>query len=92
MNISLFGSKKVDLKKELARRNSRKLSMLKAFKKHGELNTQEINKFGTGCSSRLKELRKEGHSIVAMYERPGHFRYVYLGLKEDDGTRVSVVD
>lgn len=74
----------MDLKQELKRRQSTTARMLAAFKKHGELNTAVLQRhFGTGCSSRLYELRKEGHSIVAIYEKPGFYRYVYLGEKKD---------
>ena len=68
-----------EVKKEMERRKTRRQTMLRAFKEKGELTTREINSFGTGCSSRLYELRKEGHKIVAIYERPGEFRYVYKG-------------
>lgn len=82
----------LDLKEEMKRRNNRRASMLRAFQREGELTTKELNRFGTGCSSRLKELRKEGHVIRAEYEKPGEYRYVYLGYKGDDGTSVNVVD
>lgn len=53
-----------DLRTEMKRRNTTKESMLRTFKKEGELTTLDlIRKFGTGCSSRLFELRREGHSI-----------------------------
>lgn len=84
---------KIDVKQELNRRASIRKSMLRMFQEQGELSTWEMNKyFGTGCSSRLHELREEGHVIVATYERPGHYRYTYLGNKSDDGTKVGSVD
>lgn len=85
-------AEKKDLKEEMKRRNTRRMTMLAAFKKYGELNTKQLNHFGTGCSSRLKELRKEGHAITTHYESPGQYRYVYLGDKSDDDTKVSTVD
>jgi hypothetical protein len=82
-----------ELQMELTRRSSKRQTLLQAFKKHHELTTAEIMRsFGTGVSSRIHELRQEGHVIVAQYEKPGLYRYVYLGQKEDDGTNVSVVD
>ena len=75
---------KEELRTEMKRRSSARMRMLDTFKKQGELTTAEINRFGTGCSSRIKELRKEGHVIVATYERPGVYRYTYLGNKTDE--------
>lgn len=75
-------SKVQDLRAEMKRRSSNRASMLRAFKENGELTTQDlIRRFGTGCSSRLFELRKEGHVIVATKESPGLYRYTYLGEK-----------
>lgn len=76
-------TKKSELKEELKRRDGRRQSMLRAFQKKGELSTAEINHFGTGCSSRIKELRKEGYVIVTQYEKPGQYRYIYLGNKAE---------
>jgi len=69
-----------DLRTEMKRRMSTRASMLRMFQKQGEITTQElIRNFGTGCSSRLHELRKEGHKIVTTFEKPGLYRYTYLG-------------
>lgn len=84
---------KKDVREELDRRSSKRQTLLQAFKKRHELTTAEIMRsFGTGVSSRIHELRQEGHVIVTQYEKPGLFRYIYLGQKEDDGTNVNVVD
>lgn len=72
-----------DVKKEMNRRKSQVARMLEMFKQKGELTTRDLQRIGTGCSSRLNTLRKEGHVIVAQYEKPGMFRYVYLGQKGD---------
>lgn len=82
----------LELVKELERRKSQTTKMLEAFKKHHELTTADLMRIGTGCSSRLKELRREGHIILAQYEAPGMWRYTYLGEREDDGTKVNEVD
>jgi hypothetical protein len=75
----------VDYKAEMQRRNNKRMSMLRMFRKEGELTTKELNMyFGTGCSSRLHELREEGHVITAIYEKPGCYRYVYLGEKDEE--------
>lgn len=82
------------LKLEMIRRQSVRSRMLAAFKREGELNTKELLRFGPGLSSRVHELREDGHRIVAIYEKPGLWRYVYLGNKDDDddNTNVSVID
>jgi hypothetical protein len=74
-----------ELRAEMKRRSTNRASMLRAFKEDGELTTSDlIRRFGTGCSSRLHELRVEGHSIVATREGPGLYRYTYIGLKTDE--------
>lgn len=75
---------KFSLREEMTRRKTRRMSMLTMFKKYGVLTTKDLNHFGTGCSSRLKELRKEGHKIVAHQIAPGQWQYVYLGKIEDN--------
>lgn len=74
--------RKVDLRTEMMRRKSQRQKMLEEFKKNGELYTADLMRIGTGCSSRLKELRNDGHIIVAVYERPGVWRYVYRGKRK----------
>jgi hypothetical protein len=82
-----------DLKVEFLRRKTNRQRMLIAFKREGELTTKDLLRFGPGLSSRLKELRNDGHRIVCRYERPGLYTYVYLGNKNDeDQTNVSVID
>lgn len=75
--------KVLELRAEMKRRNTTKESMLRTFKKEGELTTLDlIRRFGTGCSSRLFELREAGHVIVTTYESPGSYRYTYIGNRE----------
>lgn len=71
----------IDMNTEMKRRKSRRLSLLEMFEKHGALDTRDLQKFGTGVSSRIKELRKEGHIILQEYVRPGLHTYTYLGKK-----------
>lgn len=73
-----------DLKLELARRRSQTSEMLRQFKLKGELTTADLMRIGTGCSSRLKELRRDGHRIVSTYEKPGLWRYTYLGDTDEE--------
>jgi hypothetical protein len=67
--------------KELKRRQSQTARLLQMFKECKTLTTADIQAIGTGCSSRVHELRKEGHVITAIYVKPGMFRYVYKGQK-----------
>lgn len=79
----MFGLlKKQDIRKEMERRKSQTQRLLEAFKQRGELTTADLQRIGTGCSSRLKTLRKEGHIILAVYEKPGLWRYIYKGQNE----------
>lgn len=82
-----------DMKIEMTRRKSRRESLLLTLKREGELNTKQLEHFGTGVSSRIKELRRSGHRIVTQYEKPGLYRYIYLGNKhDDDQTETGVID
>jgi hypothetical protein len=72
-----------NLQLEFDRRKGQTTRMLEAFKAKGELTTADLMAIGTGCSSRLKELRREGHRVVAQYEKPGMWRYIYLGHEDD---------
>ena len=57
--------------------------MLRAFETKGSLTTAEINGFGTGCSSRINELRRAGYVIKTRYEKPGQFTYIFMGRKDE---------
>ena len=74
----------IDMRAEMERRSTMEAKMLLAFQTEGELTTHDLQRFGTGCSSRLHSLRKEGHVIPGTYVKPGLYRYTYLGLREDD--------
>lgn len=83
-----------ELKQELIRRQSTTARLLRALKNNGELTTKELARFGTGCSSRLHELRKEGHRILPVNDGKGQWRYIYFGNKNDDDntTNISMID
>lgn len=84
-----------DMKVEMVRRKSVQQRLLLTFKREGELNTKQLEHFGTGVSSRIKELRRAGHRIVCQYIEPGNYRYVYLGNRNDEDdadTSVSEID
>lgn len=71
-----------ELRREMERRRGKRQSMLRMLQEEGSITTREmIRHFGTGCSSRLKELRNGGFDIQTVYEKPGVFRYVYKGKK-----------
>jgi hypothetical protein len=71
----------LDLRKEMARRQSQTAQLLRQFKLKKVLTTRDLQRIGTGCSSRLHELRKEGHIIVQQYESQGLHSYHYKGQK-----------
>lgn len=78
-----------EIKKEMARRKSQTARLLDAFKQHGELTTKDLMRIGTGVSSRLHTLRKEGWKIVAIRDHDQFFRYKFLGHKDDAEVPVS---
>lgn len=76
--------KQPDMREEMKRRISKRQTLLRTFQQRGELTTAEImSSYGTGVSSRIHELRNQGHVIIAQYEKPGLYRYVYMGKKHD---------
>ena len=77
----------MDLKEELLRRKNNTARLLLAFKRKGELTTSDLLNFGSGMSSRLHELRKEGHKIITIYIGPGNYRYVYHGHPDDPDSK-----
>lgn len=76
--------KKQDVKAELQRRKSQYTRMLELLQKKGEVTNLELAKISYRYSARIGQMRKDGHVIVASYERPGVWRYTYLGSKDDD--------
>lgn len=74
-----------DVLAEMKRRKTKRDDLLEAFQKQGELYTGDILMIaGTGMSSRLKELKRRGHIIIPSYEKPGLWRYTYLGERDDE--------
>jgi hypothetical protein len=73
-----------DMRAEFKRRYTLRNTMLRSFEANGQLTTRDLNRFGTGCSSRLNELRREGHKIVAQYEKPGEYTYTYIGKTDEE--------
>jgi len=82
-----------ELKKELKRRGTLRVRMLNAFKREGELTTTDLLRFGPGLSSRLYELRQDGHKIAAVKQHGTPlYRYIYLGKSEEDEPAVGTTD
>lgn len=73
----------LDLQTELARRKSQYVRILDLLKEYGEATNLDFSKITFRYSARLHELRKDGYKIVAVYERPGVWRYMYLGHRDD---------
>lgn len=72
----------LELRKEMQRRKTKRISLLGYLQKHGSITTTELWKFGgTGASSRLHELRESHKISPAIYIQPGLYKYVYRGAK-----------
>lgn len=72
----------MDLKQELQRRKSQTARILDRLKQGGATNV-DLARIGTRYTERVRELRKEGHIVLAIYEKPGLWRYIYRGNKDD---------
>lgn len=79
---------------EMKHRKSHRDDLLQAFEREGQLTTAQVFYIaGTGASSRIKELKRKGHRIVANRVGLGRWNYSYLGNRNDeDQTNVSVID
>lgn len=73
---------KLDMRKEFERRKSQSQRILELLQK-GECTNIDLQKIALNYTMRVSELRKDGHKIVSIYEKPGVYRYVYLGQDDD---------
>lgn len=71
-----------NLKLELERRKSQTKRILDRIKQ-GNATNVDLARIGTRYTERVRELRAEGNIILAVYERPGLWRYVFKGQKPD---------
>lgn len=80
--------KQPDMRKEMGRRKSqsqRILELLKDSRKSGKpVYTRDLQRIAFKYSSRLDNLKKEGHRWIAEYVKPGVFRYTYKGQVNKD--------
>lgn len=63
---------------EINRRKSQTQRILDRIRR-GHCTNVDLARIGTRYTERVRELRKEGHKILAVYERPGLWRYIYKG-------------
>lgn len=70
--------KKPNMRQEMGRRKSQTQRILERVKQ-GNCTNVDLARIGTRYTERVRELRKEGHKILALYEKPGLWRYVYKG-------------
>lgn len=68
----------VNFQKEQQRRKSQTVRILDRIKR-GNCTNVDLARIGTRYTERIRELRREGHVIIAVYDKPGLFRYVYKG-------------
>lgn len=73
----------MELKQELHRRKSQTQRILERLKQ-GEATNADLAIIGTRYTERVRELRKEGHIISALYEKPGLWRYIYKGVRPSE--------
>lgn len=83
----MFGltTKKVpDMKLEMQRRKSQRTRILDLLKIGDEVTTLQLQRIAFNYTMRISELRKDGHKILAEYEKPGVFSYTYLGSTDEE--------
>lgn len=77
-------SNKPNMRIEMQRRRSQSARILDLLKSGDEVTTLNLARIAFDYTARVSELRKEGHVILAEYEKPGVFRYSYLGQKDEE--------
>ncbi len=84
----MFGLLKKDkqpnVRDEINRRKSQSQRILELLTSGKEVTNIDLQKIAFNYTMRVSELRKENHVIVASYEKPGIYRYTYLGQKDED--------
>lgn len=73
--------KKPDIKLEVMRAKSQRQKVLLLLKRlpAGTVTNIDLSRIGLNYTMRVSELRKDGHQIQAVYEKPGVYRYFYKG-------------
>lgn len=84
----MFGLLKKDkqpnVRDEINRRKSQSVRILELLASGQEVTNIDLQKIAFNYTMRISELRKDGHVIIASYERPGVYHYAYLGQKDED--------
>lgn len=81
----MFGlKKKQDVRAEINRRKSQTARILELLQKGGDITNIDLQRIAFNYTMRVSELRKEGHVIIATFNRPGVFDYTYLGCKDEE--------
>ena len=73
-----------NLRDELTRRKSQSARILDVLASGKDVTNIDLQRIAFNYTMRVSELRKEGHVIIASYERPGVFSYTYLGCKDEE--------
>lgn len=80
----MFGltKKQPNIRKEIIRRKSQSQRILELLKSGRLVFNTDLQKIAFNYTMRVSELRKDGHVITAVYERPGVYRYIYGGKRD----------
>lgn len=76
---ALEQSKKIDVRAEYTRRISQRQKILNVLKTKRNVTNIDLQRIAFNYTMRVSELRKDGHMISAVYEKPGVYRYIYKG-------------
>lgn len=83
----MFGLLKKDkqpnVRDEINRRKSQSVRILELLTSGQEVTNIDLQRIAFNYTMRISELRKDGHVIIASYERPGVYHYAYLGQKDE---------
>lgn len=75
--------KQPELKLEFQRRKSQSQRILELLKSGRPVYTKDLQSISFKYSSRLDDLKQQGHRWLAEYRKPGVYQYYYKGQKSD---------
>jgi hypothetical protein len=71
--------KQIDVRAEYTRRISQRQKILHLLRTKRDITNIDLQRIAFNYTMRISELRKDGHKIQAVYEKPGVFKYYYKG-------------
>lgn len=79
-------TEQLSLREELRRRKSQNAKVLLLLRNSSYVTTADLRKVAAKYTSRVSDLRKDGHDIQCEYLRPGMYRYWVVEDADEEGS------